>query len=221
MYAEEDYLQLAGIQHFEFCRRQWALIHIEQQWEENLRTVEGSIMHERAHNGPLSESRGTFFAIRGLRVASAELGISGICDVVEFHLDKDGIPIHGRDGKYRVVPVEYKKGIDKESDCDRLQLAAQIMCLEEMFACDITAGYLYYGVPHRRSKVEMNDELRIRVRDCCCEMHKLYDKKHTPKVKPSKACNACSLKEICIPKLCKDKSAKEYIEKHIAEEAFG
>ena len=219
MYREEDYLQLSGIQHFDFCRRQWALIHIEQQWQDNLRTVEGNIMHERAHNGPRTEGRGEYFSIRGMRVASAELGISGICDVVEFHMDDNGVPIQGKEGRFRVIPVEYKKGTNKESDCDRLQLAAQAMCLEEMLCCEINVGYLYYGEPHRRTQVDMTDELREKVRTCCEEMHQLYDRRHTPKVKASKACNACSMKEICMPKLCKEISVKIYIKKHLDEEA--
>jgi len=84
VYKEEEYLMLSGIQHFAFCRRQWALIHIENQWEENLRTVEGRIMHEKAHDGPTLESRKNVLISREMRIFSAELGITGICDVVEF-----------------------------------------------------------------------------------------------------------------------------------------
>lgn len=88
-YAEEDYLQISGVQHFAFCRRQWALIHIEGQWAENARTVSGAILHERAHDAGLSKKRGDLVTVRGLRVFSATLGISGECDVVEFRRGAD------------------------------------------------------------------------------------------------------------------------------------
>ena len=143
MYEEEEYLGLSGIQHFVFCRRQWALIHLEQQWADNLRTVEGELLHERAHDEGLSESRGDLLICRGLRVASPRLGISGACDVVEFHADPAGVSLAGRPGLWRPVPVEYKRGRQKEHDADELQLCAQAMCLEEMLACEIPRGFLY------------------------------------------------------------------------------
>ena len=95
-YAEEDFLMLSGIQHFAFCRRQWALIHIEQQWEENVRTFEGAVMHENAHNPLLKQKRGDVLTVRAMRVFSRTLGISGECDIVEFHADSRGVPLHGR-----------------------------------------------------------------------------------------------------------------------------
>jgi len=210
-YKEEDFLMLSGIQHFTFCRRQWALIHIEQQWADNLRTVEGNIMHENAHNGELREKRGNTVISRGMAVFSRRLGINGICDVVEFHKSKNGIELHGLEDKYDVVPIEYKKGKPKENDADVLQLVAQAMCLEEMLVCDIKKGFLYYGEQKRRTVVDISDELREKVQSCCMEMHQLYDRRHTPKVKISKACNACSMKDICLPKLCKNRSAEKYI----------
>jgi len=210
-YKEDDFLMLSGIQHFTFCRRQWALIHIEQQWADNLRTVEGNIMHENAHNGELREKRGNTVISRGMAVFSRSLGINGVCDVVEFHKSKTGIELHGLEDKYDVVPIEYKKGKPKKNDADVLQLVAQAMCLEEMLVCNIEKGYLYYGEPKRRTVVDISDELREKVKSCCMEMHQLYDRRHTPKVKISKACNACSMKDICLPKLCKNRSAEKYV----------
>ena len=138
MYREEDYLQLSGIQHFAFCRRQWALIHVEQQWEENFHTADGRLMHENAHNSEFREKRGNIIIIRGMRVSSAEYGISGECDVVELHRDdQKGININGLEGNYIVKPIEYKRGTLKSSDCDYVQLCAQVLCLEEMLCCDI------------------------------------------------------------------------------------
>ena len=211
MYPEEDYLQLSGIQHFAFCRRQWALIHIEQQWAENLRTADGRMMHEHAHDGAFREKRGDVIITRAMRIASAELGVSGECDVVEFHKDPDGIAIRGMEGTYTVIPVEYKRGQPKENDCDAVQLCAQALCLEEMLCCEIPQAYLYYGETRRRQMVVLDQQIREKTISMIQEMHRLYDRQHTPKVKRTKACNACSLKDICLPVLNKNRSAAEYL----------
>ena len=211
-YSEDDFLNISGIQHFIFCKRQWALIHIEQQWKENVHTAEGNIFHDNAHNGLNHELRGNTLVTRGLLVASRSLGLNGTCDVVEFRKNSKGIELHGIEGKWIPVPVEYKKGKPKENDSDILQLTAQAVCLEEMLMCDIEKGYLYYGEAHRRTEVVFNDELRCRLKEVTEEMHKYYKRAYTPKVKPSKCCKACSLNEICIPVLCKKQSAREYID---------
>ena len=217
-YKEEDYLMLSGIQHFSFCRRQWALIHIEQQWDENLRTVEGNIFHKKAHDGYSSEKRRDVIISRGMPVFSPALGISGVCDIVEFYRDdKKGISLHGREGRYLVYPVEYKKGQPKEDEADVLQLAAQAMCLEEMLECEIEKGYLYYGEIRRRIEVWLDEKIRQQVRDTFEEMHHYYERRYTPKVKRTKACNACSLKELCLPKLMRAKSVKAYIQERLEE----
>lgn len=217
MYDEDDFLQLSGIQHFAFCRRQWALAYIELQWQENVRTVEGHLLHENAHDSSLKEKRGDLIIVRGMPVHSREIGISGECDVVEFHKSEDGVPISGREGKYRAVPVEYKRGKPKANDVDALQVAAQALCLEEMLCCDIPCGYIYYGESRRREKIEFTDELRKKVKDMFAEMHKFYDQRYTPKVKRTKSCNACSLKDICIPALNKEISVKNYIDRKMKE----
>ena len=211
MFREEDYLMLSGLQHFAFCRRQWALIHIEQQWAENFRTADGRLMHERAHDSDFREKRGDIIITRAMQVASAELGISGECDIVEFHRSADGIRVNGLDGTYQVIPVEYKRGKPKEDDCDAVQLCAQAMCLEEMLCRVIPQAYLYYGETRRRQTVPLDDALRQKTKDMLAEMHALYRRQHTPKVKRTKACNACSLKDICLPVLEKKRSAAEYL----------
>lgn len=211
MYREEDYLMLSGLQHFAFCRRQWALIHIEQQWAENYRTADGRIMHTKAHDSEFREKRGNIVITRAMQISSAELGISGECDVVEFHKSPDGIYISILDGRYNVIPVEYKRGQPKENNCDELQLCAQAMCLEEMLCCDIPEGYLYYGETRRRHTVVLDESLRNKTSAMIHEMHQLYNRQYTPKVKRTKACNACSLKDICLPVLNKERSAAEYI----------
>ena len=208
---EEDWLQLSGLQHFAFCRRQWALIHIENQWAENFRTADGHLMHERVHDQEFRESRGDRLTVRGLAIRSAQLGISGQCDAVEFYRDPDGIPLRDREGLWQPYPVEYKRGKPKEDNADELQLCAQAMCLEEMLCCAVPEGALYYGEPRRRTVVLFTPELRQQVRDSLTEMHQLYQRRYTPKVKPSKACNACSLKDLCLPKLMNRKKVADYL----------
>ena len=208
---EEDWLQLSGLQHFTFCRRQWALIHIENQWAENFRTADGHLMHERVHDQEFRESRGDRLTVRGLAIHSAQLGISGQCDAVEFYRDPDGIPLRDREGLWQPYPVEYKRGKPKEDNADELQLCAQAMCLEEMLCCTVPEGALYYGEPRRRTVVLFTPELRQQVRDSLTEMHQLYQRRYTPKVKPSKACSACSLKDLCLPKLMSRKKVADYL----------
>lgn len=210
-FKEEDDLQLSGLQHFAFCRRQWALIHIENQWAENYRTTDGQIMHEHVHDQEARESRGDRLIVRGLAIHSAELGVSGQCDVVEFTRDPAGVPLQGQEGLWQPYPVEYKRGKPKEHSADELQLCAQALCLEEMLCCTIPKGALYYGEPRRRTVVSFSPELRRQVRDSLTEMHQLYERHYTPKVKPSKACNACSLKDLCLPKLMSRRSVADYL----------
>ena len=216
-YKEEDFLMLSGIQHYAFCPRQWALIHIEQQWEENYFTVMGNIMHENAHNKDFTEKRKNVVVTRGMPVFSRTLGIRGDCDVVEFHIEKNGITLNNYEGTYRPVPVEYKRGKPKEHDADILQLCAQALCLEEMLVCRIETGYLYYGETRRRLEVRIDEELRQKVVDSFEKMHQLYDKNYTPKVKVTKACKACSLAELCLPKLNKKISVADYLERNLEE----
>lgn len=215
MYSEEDYLMLSGIQHFAFCRRQWAIIHIEQQWAENYRTTAGELMHKKAHDEGSFEKRGNLLIVRGLRISSHELGVSGQCDVVEFHQDERGVELFGYDGKWHPVPVEYKRGTPKENIADELQLCAQAICLEEMFQASILNGYLYYGENRRRSYVEFTDNLREEVKKMTKEMHELLRRGYTPNVKPTKHCKACSLENLCVPKLQKVMKVREYIEQNI------
>lgn len=210
-YSEEDYLQLSGLQHFAFCRRQWALIHLEQQWAENLLTVQGGILHEKAHDGDSRELRGDVLITRGMKIHSPTLGVSGECDVVEFRRSPDGITLSGREGLWLPYPVEYKRGSPKTNDADRLQLCAQGMCLEDMLCCVIPEGAVFYGETRRREVVAFTEELRGIVREVLEEMHELYRRRYTPKVKPGKSCNACSLRDICLPKLCRRKNVGAYL----------
>lgn len=210
-FKEEEYLLLSGLQHFSFCRRQWALIHIEQQWKENLATTDGRILHEKAHDADCHETRGDLLITRDMSIHSAELGISGNCDVVEFRRRAKGITLAGRDGLWQPYPVEYKRGKPKVHDADRLQLCAQAMCLEEMLCCDISEGALYYGQTRHREQVELDATLRQQVKTMLTEMHELYRRNYTPRVKPSGGCGGCSLKDCCLPKLIRKRTVAEYL----------
>lgn len=217
MYDEDNYLMLSGIQHFQFCKRQWALIHIEQQWEENIRTIEGQHLHEKADNPYIREKRGDRLIVRGMPVKSSKLKISGICDVVEFIKDNSGVEIDGAEGKYVAYPVEYKRGKPKMNDSDVLQLAAQAMCLEEMLLCEINKGYLFYNETKHRVEIPLTDEIKNKVRSIFIEMHEYYKRNYTPKVKTGSFCNNCSLQDICLPKIMNKRSVKSYIEGMINE----
>lgn len=217
MFAEDDYLLISGIQHFRFCRRQWALIHIENQWAENVRTVEGEALHRKAHDSSVRERRGDLLVARDLWVFSARLGITGACDVVEFRQDPGGAALHGETGRYLPFPVEYKRGSPRSDSADELQLCAQAMCLEEMLACDIPAGSLFYGETRRRQAVSFTPELRAEVESCVRQMRELWQRGYTPRVKPTKACNACSMKELCLPKMLRQRSAAAYIKARLEE----
>jgi len=216
-YTEDDFLLLSGIQHYAFCRRQWALIHIENVWIDNERTVSGSLMHERAHDPYTAEKRGDWLTVRNLPVLSRRLGVVGKCDVVEFWRDDNGVPLHGRKGRWRPCPVKYKRGSPKMSDVDRLQLCAQALCLEEMLCCaPIDEAYLYYGETRRREVVLLAPELRAQVETHFDAMHRAYAQRNTPRVKTTKSCNACSIKDACLPKLPTAGSVQAYIDEFLA-----
>ena len=218
--TQDDDLQLSGIQHFSFCRRQWALIHIEDQWQENGLTAEGRVQHDRVHDESISDFRGGVLTLRGMRICSDRLRVSGVCDAVEFTPDPDGIALRGREGLWRPCPVEYKHGAGKLSDCDRLQLAAQALCLEEMLCCEIPAGALFYWKTRRRERVEIDAGLREKTERMLREMREYYDRRYTPRVKPGKACESCSLSDACLPRLLRKgeaASVAEYVRRHAAE----
>ena len=190
MYSEDDLLPLSGLQHLAFCERQWALIHIESLWAENRLTVEGKQLHERVHEAD-DERRGGVRIVRGLRLRSLCLGLSGQADVVEFHAGADG---------ETPFPVEYKRGRPKPNRMDEVQLCAQALCLEEMLAVPVTQGALFYGQPRRRQDVALDAELRRVTEDLAARMHALFDAGATPAPVYEKKCDNCSLFDQCMPK---------------------
>ncbi len=215
-YDEQEMLALSGVQHFLFCRRQWALIHVEQQWAENVLTVEGDLMHARCHDEAIRERRGDLLVVRGLAVRSHTLGLNGVCDVVEFHASEEGHPLAGESGLWRAYPVEYKHGRKKRGAEDRAQLCAQAMCLEEMFACDIPEGALFYGQTRSRETVTFDEELRGVVSTAVAEMHKIYARRHTPKAREKARCKSCSLYDKCVPEVAFT-SVADYIARAMGE----
>jgi len=214
-YDDEDFLNISGIQHFTFCRRRWALIFVECIWEDNVLTTGGTLMHARAHDAKITEKRGDLLTSRDMAVFSRTLGITGKCDVVEFHQNENGVKIFGREGRWLPYPVEYKHGKAQKNDSDRLQLCAQAICLEEMLSCPpIETAYIFYGQTKRREAVALTVELRNTVANTFAEMRTYYQRGYTPKVKPKKVCVSCSLKDVCLPKL-PTSSVKEYINEKV------
>lgn len=218
MNSFDNFLPLSGIQHFSFCRRQWALIHVEQQWQENLKTAQGRIEHEVTHDETRVESRGNLVISRGMRILSHSLKLQGACDTVEFHRGNEGIPLDGKDGLWQPYPVEYKHGsAGISTQADSLQLCVQAICLEEMLACAVPEGAIFYQTTRRREKVLFDKALRDTVEAMAKEMTEMFIRGHTPRVKPKKGCKNCSLKDICLPNLVQSSSAEDYVHESIKE----
>lgn len=218
-FAEEDFLMLSGIQHIAFCERQWALIEIEQCWAENVRTVEGKIMHERADDPYDNETRKDLRVVRAMPIISYRLGLRGIADIVEFRRieteDKEkAVRLEGRKGWWCPYPVEYKRGRPKPDVRDEVQLCAQALALEEMFKITIDSGALFYGQTKRREEIQFNADLRKRVYELALKMHELIKEGRTPEAVKGKHCSLCSIIEACQPDLTiHHKSVKAYIQK--------
>ncbi|MFR5853993.1 MAG: CRISPR-associated protein Cas4 [Lachnospiraceae bacterium] len=191
---------------------------MERQWAENARTAEGQVFHETAHHGPESEARGDLLILRGLRVASPTLRLGGVCDVVELHRSPSGVSLAGREGLWLPYPVEYKKGSDQTKESDEVQLCGQALCLEEMLCCQIPEGSLFYGETRRRTRVAFDGTLRQRTLDLLHELLGYMDRGYTPGAKLHKGCNACSLRDICLPKLSRAPSVADYIHDRAGED---
>lgn len=212
MMPESDYIMISALQHYLFCKRQCALIHIEQLWQENYLTMSGQFMHEKAHEAG-NETRKNIRISRGLRLASAKYGLAGITDIVEFRrIEKKtefSAILPDRNGFWTVFPVEYKRGKTKEEPWDEVQLCAQALCLEEMLNVKIEKGALFYGEEHRRREIQFDESLRRLTENIIEKTHELIQSGTTPPPVLEKKCKACSLKEQCIPEKM-GKSAKSY-----------
>jgi CRISPR-associated exonuclease Cas4 len=207
-YTEDDLIPLSALQHVVFCERQCALIHVEQVWDENLFTAEGRIMHERVHDRD-RESRGDVRIERGLPLRSLKLGLIGKADVIEFHRTEGG--------KWQPFPVEYKRGKPKLDDCDKVQLCAQAMCLEEMLDMDVPCGALYYGRTRHRLEVTFDHALREETEKAAARARELIQDGITPKANYTKKCKSCSLQVHCMPKLLQKRSVEKYLTRMVEE----
>lgn len=220
-YTDDDMLMLSGIQHYRFCPRQWALIHIEQQWADNRLTAEGHILHKRTDDPFYRQKCGEFITLRSVSIASHELGLYGVTDVVELHPAADAansIRHPKYQGFWHPYPVEYKHGRPKRNEVDEVQLVAQAMCLEEQYGIQIPYGALFYAEVRQRVEVSIDEELRTVVRTCAAEMHQIFAETQLPPIQRGKHCEKCSLKDICMPETADCAKASHYLKKNLYEE---
>jgi CRISPR-associated exonuclease Cas4 len=216
MFTEDDFIQISALQHYVFCPRQCALIHLEDVWRENVYTVRGSILHEKV-DADTYETRGTLKTVRGLRIHSYRLGIVGRADVVEFRESKDG------SDEPDVMPVEFKSGQPKEDISDSVQLCAQALCLEEMLNTSVKRGQFFYGRIRRRVQVEIDDTLRKQTKEIISAVREIVSRKHVPTftevvrhagvpaARYMEKCKRCSIEEICQPKAMDERKLHTYL----------
>jgi len=207
-YAEDDFIHIGALQHYVFCPRQCALIHVEDAWRENVYTVRGDILHEKAHSDTY-ETRGTLKTVRGLRIHSYRLGIVGRCDVVEFHQSKRVPSMKVTFSE--VLPVEFKAGKPKQDISDKVQLCAQALCLEEMLNTTVKWGAFFYGRIRRRLLVEIDEELRKQTEEIIAAVHDIVSRKVVPQAKYMDKCRRCSLYDICQPKAMNQRKLEQYM----------
>lgn len=187
-----DVIPISALQHYLYCPRQCALIHLEQQWAENVFTAEGRLLHERVDQAS-GARRGGVRTVTALQITHPKLNIGGVSDVVEFHYTPEG---------ERVYPVEYKRGKPKAHRADEVQLCAQALCLEAMFDHPIPEGALFYGRTRRRLVVSMDSELRDLTYTVIADLTALWKEQRTPAAKyERRRCDACSLVDMCQPRL--------------------
>lgn len=212
MYSEDALLPISALQHLLFCERQWGLIHLEQQWQENRLTAQGHLLHKRVHEAE-TEVRPNLIVARSLHLRSLQLGLTGQADAVELQRREvsgpDTIALPGRSGNWRVFPVEYKRGRPKSASFDEVQLCAQALCLEEMLAVTLASGALFYGETRRRTDVPFDLDLRRETIHLCARMHQLYSTRITPPAEYAKRCESCSLIHICLPRKPAGRAAVE------------
>ncbi len=209
MYSEDDLIPLSALQHILFCERQCALIHIEQMWNENLFTAEGRIMHERVDEVG-RESRGNVRIEFAMPLRSLRLGLVGKADVVEFH--RKSASQNAKSPEWVPFPVEYKRGKPKKDNCDRVQLCAQALCLEEMLDVEIPCGALFYGKTRRRKDVVFDNALRQETESAAIQLHKLIELRQTPPPVYTPKCKSCSFFHVCLPKTIEKRhSVKQYL----------
>lgn len=200
-------VNISALQHFAFCQRQCALIHLEQVWQENYLTAHGRQLHERVDSGEPETRKGVRFE-RGVVVTAPILGLTGKLDLLEHHKVSD-----------QFVPVEYKRGKPKANDIDKVQLCAQAMCIEEMLTVEVKQGALWYWQTRKRIEIELDTNLRGQTKDLIAQVQQLFINGRTPAPTIGKHCKACSLIDICQPNLTEHDASKSYIAKLFNMEA--
>ena len=215
-YTDDELLLLSGIQHLAFCPRQWALIHIEQQWTENVKTIEGQHLHERVDDPFVKDSSNKLVVWRSVNLISYRLGLTGRADVVEFKKSGSGVELPEKTGRWTPYPVEYKRGKPKPDERDEVQLCAQSICMEEMFETNINEGALFYGGTRRRIVVPFTKKLRQQVACYAEEMHRLFRHAITPPPVYKSHCKSCSLIDICLPKnITPSRTVNSYLKREL------
>ncbi|SEG74314.1 CRISPR-associated protein Cas4 [Vibrio hangzhouensis] len=193
-------VNISALQHFAFCQRQCALIHLEQVWQENFLTAHGRQLHERVDNGEPETRKGVRYE-RGVVVSAPQLGLTGKLDLLEHHK-----------ASYQYIPVEYKRGKPKVNDIDKVQLCAQALCIEEMLAIEVKLGTLWYWQTRKRIEIELDTNLRMQTKDLIAQVQQLFINGRTPSPTIGKHCKACSLSEICQPELTHHDASNRYIQ---------
>ncbi|MBI3563193.1 MAG: CRISPR-associated protein Cas4 [Gammaproteobacteria bacterium] len=198
---DDRMLAISALQHYAYCPRQFALIHLEQAWEENRFTAEGRVLHERVDSGVAEQRRGTR-SERGVLLLSQQYRLTGKMDLLEI---ESGDPP-------RFFPVEYKRGKPKVEDWDRIQLCAQALCIEEMRDTRVTEGAIWYWEVRRREPVVMDDALRATTVAAIEGAHALLASGKTPPpTEDVKRCRACSLVDLCEPDTFRRDHSAHYV----------
>jgi CRISPR-associated exonuclease Cas4 len=200
---ENDFIYISALQHYAFCPRQCALIHVEQTWLENRFTAEGRMLHEKVDSG-IAEKRGNTRYERSVSVKSEFYGLIGKMDLL--------VITHGEPTQY--LPVEYKRGKPKIEDWDRIQVCAQALCLEEMRKISIVEGAIWYWESRHRELIQINDELRASTIAVIKQVRVMLNSGKTPlPTVDARRCRACSLTDLCGPKQFTSDHSKKYIDK--------
>lgn len=220
-YDDDSMLMLSGIQHYMFCPRQWALIHIEQGWGDNRLTAEGELLHKNVDNPAYRQKNGDTITLRAVHIASHSLGLYGISDAIELipcYSETNAITHPRYAGYWKPYPIEYKRGHSKPDERDEVQLSAQVICLEEMYGIHIPEAALFYNETRHRETVIIDDHLRQLTYELSKAMHKTFASGITPKAVEQRGCKSCSLLDICSPELSKKTSVSYYLKKTFDEE---
>ncbi len=197
---DDDLIPLSALQHYLYCPRQCALIHVERLWAENRQTAEGRLLHERADQHQVEQRHGVR-TVTAMPLLNLELGITGVADVVEFRTTDD---------EERAYPVEYKRGRPKAHRADEVQLCAQALCLEAMLGKSLAEGALFYGKTRRRKIVTFDDALRRLTLRVIQATRELLAVRRTPLAEyQAKRCDPCSLIDLCQPRLLKRSTSVE------------